>query len=61
MNNVTKELYKALIYLSKEGIVKHNLYKFFIPTRIENTIRDLDLNCKPEELMEEWKKYNHKL
>jgi hypothetical protein len=48
------ELQLALQELSKQGVEKHNWYKYFLPTKIEQTIQHLNLNCSPEELSQQW-------
>lgn len=48
------ELQLAIQKLSKQGVARHNLYKYFLPTKIEQTIKQLKLNCSPEELSSQW-------
>ena len=49
-------LYKALQTLSEDGIGRDNLYKFFLPSKIKETINQLGLQCTETELLEEWRR-----
>jgi len=48
------ELQLAIQKLSKQGVARHNLYKYFLSTQIEQTIKHLKLNCSSEELSQQW-------
>ena len=54
MTQQIMELQLALQKLSKQGVEKHNWYKYFLPTKIEQTIQHLNLNCSPEDLSQQW-------
>lgn len=54
MKEEKMELQFAIQKLSKQGVGRHNLYKYFLPTKIEQTIKYLNLNCSPEELSQQW-------
>lgn len=48
------ELELAIQRLSKQGISKHNLYKYFLPTKVDQTIAELSLNCTAQDLIKQW-------
>ena len=48
------EIQLALQRLSAQGVGRHNLYKYFLPSRIAQTIQYLKLDCTPETLSQQW-------
>jgi hypothetical protein len=55
-NSEMKGLSHAIKMLSKNGVSRDNLYKFFLPSTAKMTVEALGLDITPEQLSEEWKK-----
>ena len=56
-----QEFQVAIQELSRQGIGKRNLYKFFLPEVIGYTIHMLNLDCTKEELANQWLEHKDKL